>query len=209
VEHWETIADQRRALADQLESLTPEQWATPSLCDAWAVRDVVAHLVMPHVTSMPRFLVAFVAARGNFERANVALTAEVAGRSDAELLEAFRRCTESRVKPPGFGSEAPLTDILVHGQDIRVPLGLPTDPAVDPWRTSLEFLVLPKARRGFAPRSLRGLRLTATDCEWSHGSGDEVAGPAIALALTVLGRTARVGDLTGAGAQRLAALAAG
>ncbi|MGH8998570.1 MAG: maleylpyruvate isomerase N-terminal domain-containing protein [Acidimicrobiia bacterium] len=26
-------------------SLTPDQWATPSLCAGWSVRDVVAHIL--------------------------------------------------------------------------------------------------------------------------------------------------------------------
>lgn len=37
--------EERRDLADLLDSLTPEQWATPSLCAGWSVRDVVAHIL--------------------------------------------------------------------------------------------------------------------------------------------------------------------
>ena len=36
-------ADERRDLAALLDSLTPDQWASPSLCTGWSVRDVVAH----------------------------------------------------------------------------------------------------------------------------------------------------------------------
>ena len=32
---FEEIADERRALADQVATLTPEQQATNSLCEAW------------------------------------------------------------------------------------------------------------------------------------------------------------------------------
>lgn len=39
------LVQQRRRLADLLEGLSDEQWAAPSRCEAWAVRDVVAHLV--------------------------------------------------------------------------------------------------------------------------------------------------------------------
>lgn len=83
---WETIADERRALADQLDGLTPEQWATPSLCSAWTVHDVAAHLVVPHVTSVPTFIVAIVAARGRFERANVVLGFLVSGKARLGFL---------------------------------------------------------------------------------------------------------------------------
>ncbi len=45
---WDDVAAERRAIADLLDTLTPEQWETPSLCGAWTVRDLAAHLVMPH-----------------------------------------------------------------------------------------------------------------------------------------------------------------
>ena len=66
MEHWETIAAERRCLADQLDDLTAEQWATQSLCEAWTVRGVVAHLVMAHKVSVPRFTLAIVRAQGSF-----------------------------------------------------------------------------------------------------------------------------------------------
>ena len=42
---WEMIDDERAQLVELGESLTPEQWDAPSLCDAWRVRDVMGHLV--------------------------------------------------------------------------------------------------------------------------------------------------------------------
>ena len=68
MEYWEPIAARRRALADQLDGLPGDRWATPSLCGAWTVRDVVAHLVLPHVVSIPGFAMAMVRAGGRFER---------------------------------------------------------------------------------------------------------------------------------------------
>jgi uncharacterized protein (TIGR03083 family) len=203
MEHWGSIRVQRLALADQLDGLDPGQWSTPSLCGAWDVHQVAAHLIVPHVVTPPTFLKAMVRARGRFERANVAMTARVATATDAELVADLRRYADSRAKPPIFTSVAPLTEILVHGQDIQVPLGLEVAPVVDLWRASLAFLVQPRARRGFVSRRLDGLRLVASDCEWAHGTGDEVRGPARALALGVLGRTARRDELSGPGASRL------
>jgi uncharacterized protein (TIGR03083 family) len=207
MEYWSPIAERRRALADQLAGLGDDRWATPSLCGAWTVRDVVAHLIVPHVVSTPTFLVAMVRAGGRFPRANVAMTASVAGRPTAELVEDLRRYADSRAKPPIFDSRAPLTEILVHGQDVRLPLGLDDEPSVDLWEASLGFLVEPRARRGFVAVRLDGLRLRASDCGWTHGDGDDVTGPARALAMAVLGRTARAGELHGAGADRLLARA--
>ena len=120
------------------------------------------------------------------------------------LVADIRRFADSRAKPPGFGSEAPLSEVLVHGQDIRIPLGLDDTSAIESWAAILDFLVMPKARRGFVSRSLQGFQFVASDVDWAHGTGDEVRGPAMALALAMMGRKARVEDLTGPGAPRLA-----
>jgi uncharacterized protein (TIGR03083 family) len=205
--HWQAIASEIRGLADQVEPLTPEQWATPSLCHEWTVRDVVAHLVVPRKTSRVRFILPFTAARvkarGNFDRANAAVTAKEAERPTAELIDDLRRNADRHFKPPGFGSEAPLTDVLLHGQDIRVPLGLETVGPVDRWRVALDTLVTAKARRVFGYFSLDGLCLTATDLDWTYGSGEQISAPAIALALAISERDARTGDLAGPGVPRL------
>jgi hypothetical protein len=51
---WDVIRTERRALIEYLETLTPEQWATPSLCQGWRVQDVAAHLAAaPSVTPGP------------------------------------------------------------------------------------------------------------------------------------------------------------
>ena len=41
---WTLIHAERRALVDDLSSLTPDQWAEASLCAGWSVRDVLAHM---------------------------------------------------------------------------------------------------------------------------------------------------------------------
>ena len=52
-EVWRTIDAERAGLADLFEDLSPPEWATPSLCDAWRVGDVAAHLTLAH-TGYPR-----------------------------------------------------------------------------------------------------------------------------------------------------------
>jgi hypothetical protein len=60
--------------------------------------------------------------------------------------------------------------------------------------------------RGFTRRrSVAGLRLTATDQEWSHGDGQEVRGPSEALALAIADRDVALADLSGDGRALLAA----
>ena len=46
-----TIATERRAFADTLETFTQEQWETPSLCEGWLVKDVAAHLLVGPTTA--------------------------------------------------------------------------------------------------------------------------------------------------------------
>ena len=45
---WEAVDGERRALADLVEALPDSAWDAPSLCDAWRVREVVAHLTLAH-----------------------------------------------------------------------------------------------------------------------------------------------------------------
>ena len=213
MEHWAAIERERTDLVDQLEGVSEEGWKTLSLCGAWTVRDVLAHLLSPLTPGVKRrFVVAMVKARGNFDRANQLLTAGQARLSTPELLAGLREHAASRFHPPGLGSEAPLTDVLVHGLDIRIPLGLDTDRAADSWRSSLAFLCGPEARKGFIARPLPGLSLRATDVDLSApvgGGGDEVTGPASALALALLGRTAWLDHLDGPGVPVLTKWAAG
>jgi uncharacterized protein (TIGR03083 family) len=200
MDHWIDIAAERRALVEVLEGPEPAQWSTQSLCDAWTVRHVAAHLALASKASLPRFLLAAVKAKGNFHRASEALTEAEAQRPTDDIVADLRRSMDARVAPPIMGSVAPLTDILVHSQDIRIPLGIPDDRPVEPWRGMLEFVVTPKARRGFVSKRLPSLRYVATDLDWSHGAGPELSGPAKALGLTLSGRPARVDELSGPGA---------
>jgi hypothetical protein len=42
---WPIVHAERKSLADDLATLSPDQWATPSLCDGWDIHDVLVHLV--------------------------------------------------------------------------------------------------------------------------------------------------------------------
>jgi len=52
-------------------------------------------------------------------------------------------------------------------------------------------------------KRIDGLRLVATDADWSHGDGAEVTGPRLPLLLAMTGRTAAVDALSGAGVATL------
>lgn len=196
---------EREEFAALLEALTPPQWDSPTLCDAWRVRDVVAHVIGYDPLSriaLTRRIAEGLVTRGG---ANAVGVADLAGASPSELLALVRRHVEPRGLTAGFGGKIALTDGMIHQQDIRRPLGLPR--AIDPQRlrVALDFTL-------YAPRLLgavraRGVRLIATDLDWSHGRGREVRGPGEALLMAMAGRRAALADLDGAGktvlAQRL------
>jgi len=107
-------------------------------------------------------------------------------------------------EPPVVGLPGQLTDLQVHGQDMRRPLGLPHGLDLDRLRVSLDFLTGGRAI-GFTPRRrLAGLRLETTDLSWSWGTGDMLAGPAEALMMAITGRRVAVSDLDGPGVGVLA-----
>lgn len=196
---WATIAAERTAFADLLDTLTPAQWATPSLCPAWTVHGVVAHLVSAQDAGVGAKLAAAVRGRGVPSRVTEVLAEQYAVRSPAELVSRLRALAGARFAPPGMGPRAPLTDVMVHRLDVAVPLGLVVDRPPDAWGPVLDFLVsrtpmLGVLRRGFPQATYR-----ATDLGWQHGSGPEVHGPAAALGSVLAGRPALAGRLGGPG----------
>ena len=186
-----------------MTELTEEQQATQSLCAEWSVRDVVAHLVVPLEVGMPKFVLAVLACRGDFDRANVRLAREIARRPFGEITEVLRRKADSRFTPPGMGPEAPLTDLVVHGLDIRWPLGLQRTVPAERVHKVLTFLTAAPVGGVVPEGALDRLRFEATDIDWTHGSGPTVSGPAEALMLAITGRTAALGHLSGDGVPTL------
>lgn len=184
---WAHIDEQRVDLADFLDTLTADQWETPSLCPGWTVRQVAAH-VTHSATNWPKLT--FELARSGF-RFN-ALTLRMARhdrRTPEEITAALRAMVGGRRRPPGTAAADPLMDVLVHGQDIAVPLGvrrvMPVPAAVAAservWAMGFPF----NARKQFA-----NLAFTATDAEFSVGSGKEVKAPIQDILMTLSGRRA-------------------
>jgi uncharacterized protein (TIGR03083 family) len=209
MQHWEAIAAERRALANDLDELSESQWQSPSLCSEWTVRQLVGHLVVLHKTSVPKLIVETAKARGNFDRANSKLAIREGARPTADLVADLRRFADGRFTAPGFSSSAPLTDILIHSQDIRLPLGLPSEQPVEPYRHVLDLLVTKKAKGAFVPKQLPTVRFAPNDLDWSYGEGDAVEGTAADIALAMTGRRATLDALSGAGQPAFAAWARG
>ena len=200
---WAMIEAERRELADLFATLDDPQLATPSLCGAWTVKDVAAHLLMPLETSVATIGIEMVRSLGSFDKANERLAKRVGERPIADIVDGLRTNAASHFTPPTAGPEAPLTDLLVHGEDVRRPLGLPRTIPADRLRVALDFLQTNKTR-GFVGRGwLAGLRFEATDLDWSHGTGQLVRGPGASLVITMCGRPAGLDDLEGDGVATL------
>jgi len=201
---WEIIAEQRLSLAELLDGLPEPEWETPSLCAGWRVRDVAAHVAMaPQVPSALSLLADTVRARGSFHRLNHDVAVRHADRPVKQIVAELQTFAGSRRLPVVTNYRNILFDILVHGQDIAIPLGRRRDMpreaaragAARVWSMGWPF---------WAARRLRGMRLTATDTAWTVGDGPEVQGPIDALLLLLTGRTATaLPRLTGAGVARL------
>ncbi|HVW42529.1 MAG TPA: maleylpyruvate isomerase family mycothiol-dependent enzyme [Amycolatopsis sp.] len=193
---------EREDFAGFLETLSPAQWGAPSLCAGWRVRDVVAH-VISYDELHGRELAARLA-RGRFllNRANGLGVAASRERDPAELVALMRRYREPRGLTAAFGGMVALLDGLIHQQDIRRPLGLPREIPAPRLRAALRCARLAPPIRAFW--RARGLRLVATDVDWSGGRGPEVRGPGEALLLAIAGRACAVGELGGPGREVLA-----
>lgn len=202
---FDLIADERRAFADTLETLTPEQWATPSLCGEWTVKEVAAHVTVGPTASIPEVVVAMVRSRMNFDRANVRLAAARAAGTTDEIVASIRDHATSRFTPPTFDWHAPLSDLFIHRLDCLVPLDLATDRPVEPWLEILPFLRSAKATQAFTGARLPEVTLAPTDLDWSEGTGPVVEGPAEAIGAVLCRRPALLDRLTGPGVDALRA----
>ncbi|AGB24434.1 hypothetical protein Mycsm_04183 [Mycobacterium sp. JS623] len=193
---------EREQFAALLEGLTPEQWDSPTLCDRWRVRDVVAHVIGYDALSPGQLLRRM--AKGLVTRggANALGVAEYSLTSAEELTALMRQYAVPRGLTSGFGGKIALTDGMIHQQDIRRPLGIPRTIPDESLRTALDFTI-------WAPRLLgalqaRGVRLVATDVDWAYGKGPEVRGSGEAVLMAMAGRRAALDDLNGPGKAKLA-----
>jgi uncharacterized protein (TIGR03083 family) len=196
------LAHQERSdLADFLEELTQDQWEAESLCLGWRVRDVVAHVISYEEHGRGDLLRRLARARFRFGQLNEVALAEYA-HVDTRGLVAFLR---SHLDPQGstarFGGRVGLVDALIHQQDIRRPLRMPRLIPEERLRCALPFAVTAPPLRGFW--HARGVRLVATDLDWSRGKGPEARGTAEAVLMVMAGRPGVADELVGPGADVL------
>jgi uncharacterized protein (TIGR03083 family) len=194
---WGLIHAERKALLADLEGLTAEQWATPSMCEGWTVREVLGHMVATSRMTTPRFLSHLASSGFRFHAMSAKdVAAETAG-PPADTLARFRSTIDATTKPPG-PLDTMVGEALVHSEDIRRPLGLSHTYPPAMVTGSADFFKKSNLLLG-GKRRIDGLTLRATDLDWSTGSGPEVAGPGVSLVLVIAGRKPPLDDLSGEG----------
>lgn len=189
--------EERREFADLLQSLSDSQWEAQSLCAGWTVRDVVAHAVSYEEASALTVAGRFVRGRFRLSGANAVALRERPHPAADDLVNELRRNLRPRGLTRMFGSRIALLDAVVHNQDVRRPLDLPRTIPTDRLVCSLNFARVAPPIAAY-PR-IRGLRMIATDIDWSAGRGLEVRGPGESLLMATAGRRTDYSDLEGPG----------
>jgi uncharacterized protein (TIGR03083 family) len=207
-EIWAAIDDQRQRTADLLEELSDDEWGRPSLCDGWTVRDVAGHLTLQQLTVLSAMRLAIANPRilGGTNRVIRESARSRADLPTERLIAEIRATIGSRRHNVGVTNLETLIDILVHGQDIAIPLGrdlsMPSGAAAVAASRAWSIRGT-RLGRAFAHVPFDGIRLAADDVAWSVGDGREIRGPISAILLLLTGRLAALPQLSGDGLAEL------
>ncbi|MFF1252634.1 maleylpyruvate isomerase family mycothiol-dependent enzyme [Pseudarthrobacter sp. NPDC058329] len=203
---WRAVHSERRRLAADLSELRDEQWALPSLCPGWDVHDVLAHLVDTARTGRASFIRDLMTAHLDFDRANENGIAREKSQDPQETIKAFAEAVNLTRTPPA--NLAPrLVEAIVHGEDIRRPLGIAGDYPEPAVVQALTYQLRTPVSFGGGSERAAGLRLIDRKTGAGWGEGDDVEADALDLLLAVSGRRVDRESLTGGGASLLAATA--
>lgn len=190
------VAAEFLALADHLGAVPESNWDTPSLCEGWRVREVVAHMTMAARYPGDEFMTKLREYDFDFTRLSDEIARKDAELPTAELVANLRSDVMHRWAPPGGGYHGALNHVVIHGLDATLPLGVPRRVPEGTIRIVLDDLTSGGVHANFGV-DIDGRCLRATDLEWSYGSGPELRGTAEALALALCGRTVPPGRLNG------------
>jgi len=200
--------DELASISEFVHGLSDEQWDHDTLCRGWRVRDVVSHMTLGYTTPVLSmigmmakygFNVPRASAKGSAAYGSAHTPAQIMAVFDTIPKDHLRKGIAKIIKP-----QEGLVDHIVHQQDMRRPLGLPREIPED---RLLAALGVAPSIGGFvgAKKRAAGLRLVATDVEWSHGEGPEVRGTGEAILLGLTGRPVVLDELTGDGVATLRA----
>jgi uncharacterized protein (TIGR03083 family) len=188
--------------------------ATPSLCADWRIDDVLSHLAWTATTPATEMVGILAASRGRPDaRMSTAYSkAAIEHRRSHPIADVITTLDQLSHDRRAFGNiqrlwtlgrpREFLVDYVVHHFDMRRPLNQSHRPPNERLLAALQLAPTIAGLIGAKQRA-RGLRLVATDLEWSAGRGPTVQGSAEALLLVLTGRRDALHELTGEGAPLL------
>jgi uncharacterized protein (TIGR03083 family) len=198
------IAAHRRALADALSVLTPAQWRSDSLCAGWTAAHVLAHQTMPFRISVEDFMAGLQRCGGDFTRFSDEIAARDSQLPPADLVAVLRDNADSPWSPPGGGLVGALSHDVIHGLDIGWPQSLVYEISASAMTAVLNSVTSPLELDGgdvvaaevraeatgetLFGFPLSGIKVSATDLDWSVGHGPELAGQSRDLLPLLAGR---------------------
>ncbi|MDH6195126.1 uncharacterized protein (TIGR03083 family) [Mycobacterium frederiksbergense] len=191
---------ERRALVEDVAGLEAAEWEVPSLCVGWAVRDVVAHLAATAALTRIGFAREFTRARFSVDRIIERQVALAREQNATASLMALRSAVDEVASPP-LPLITRIIEIVVHGEDIRRPLGINHVYSTTYIADAVAYLYSDRPSGG--KQRLKGLTMLATDAHFCVGDGALVTGPAVALLLAASGRLAVFDELSGPGVSQL------
>jgi hypothetical protein len=112
-------------LADSLVTLSAGELEVQSLCDAWKVRDVAAHLAWGNTNPPMSTVLAVVKGDFRANRVNARLGQEWGRRNIDTIVARPREIATRRVITLGTKPVDALSDALCQDLDVREPLGKP------------------------------------------------------------------------------------
>ena len=180
------VAPTYQRLANLLDA-TPDAWDTPSLCEDWRVRHVVAHVTMPVRLTPEQFGAEMAAAGGDFTILSNNVAEKGAALPHSELLEQLRSDALHSWQPPGGGEAGALSHAVIHSLDATIALDQPTVAPSEAVATVLDMLAASEG--SWFGVDLTSVRLEATDSEWHHGDGEPVRADSGSLVALLAART--------------------
>ena len=195
------IHAERGSLSEFLGTLTTEQWAAPTWCDKWNVQQVTGHLVAAANITAPHFFSGIAMSGFSFDAFVDKDLRQFAAGAPEDVKLRFDGIINSTRTPPGPKYVA-LGEVMVHGEDIRRSLGAKGEHPAEHLVTLADLYKKTGAPLR-AKKRLEGLKLTASDVDWSSGEGPEVSGPAMSLILAMVGRAQALDDCRGPGVETL------
>jgi len=196
---WTNAAASRREFADLIEALTDEQLNAPSLCESWTVKDVAGHVVSFVEMSLPTMMLSMVKGGFNPDKAWKANARKYGAQPAADIARKLREHASKPSAIKSFPAGLTTTDMAVHAQDVRRALNIDGTPSEAVLREALDFCTThAKGKMQVPTEHIAGLRLEATDMDWSWGEGKLVSGPAESILMSI-NRRAAANGLTGDG----------